>query len=198
MRERGQGTTSRFQLAQNPSSSRSTQLRVESQTLSTATTQQQATVFYDQAKPPQEVKLPFLLPIKGPSSSPPRSTASSKMENLSTPYNPSDSLSHTVASSQASTSTAPPPPPQPLAPSSSLLSNVADHQSNPPSTSAPPSHPELEPLVIDPKNPRKQQSKMFRCTGFGDCQMTFTRSEHLARHVRQVCEVFTPLDPVSS
>ncbi|GAA5998842.1 hypothetical protein JCM5350_003336 [Sporobolomyces pararoseus] len=106
------------------------------------------------------------------------------MENLSTPYNPSDSLSHTVASSQASTSTAPPPP-QPLAPSSSLLSNVADHQSNPPSTSAPPSHPELEPLVIDPKNPRKQQSKMFRCTGFGDCQMTFTRSEHLARHVRK-------------
>ncbi|KAM0753934.1 hypothetical protein T439DRAFT_167425 [Meredithblackwellia eburnea MCA 4105] len=26
---------------------------------------------------------------------------------------------------------------------------------------------------------------MFKCTGYGDCQMAFTRSEHLARHVRQ-------------
>jgi hypothetical protein len=25
---------------------------------------------------------------------------------------------------------------------------------------------------------------MFQCRGFGDCQMVFTRSEHLARHVR--------------
>lgn len=29
-----------------------------------------------------------------------------------------------------------------------------------------------------------QPTKLFRCNGFGDCQMTFTRSEHLARHVR--------------
>ncbi|GAA5965232.1 hypothetical protein JCM3765_006363 [Sporobolomyces pararoseus] len=177
----GQGTTWTFQLDVTPSSLRSTQLQVESQTPSTGS-QLQASVFYDQAKPPQEVKLPFLLPIKGPSSTPLRSTASSKMENLSTPYNPADPLSQTVASSQASTSTA--PPPQSLPPSSSV-SNVADQQSNPPSTSAVPSNPDLQPLVIDPKNPKKQQSKMFRCTGFGDCQMTFTRSEHLARHVRK-------------
>jgi len=26
--------------------------------------------------------------------------------------------------------------------------------------------------------------KMFRCRGFGDCDKVFTRSEHLARHVR--------------
>ncbi|GAA6049841.1 hypothetical protein JCM3770_004210 [Rhodotorula araucariae] len=32
---------------------------------------------------------------------------------------------------------------------------------------------------------KKIPSKMFRCNGFGDCQMTFTRSEHLARHVRK-------------
>ncbi|CAM0140847.1 unnamed protein product [Umbelopsis sp. WA50703] len=27
--------------------------------------------------------------------------------------------------------------------------------------------------------------KLFRCTGFGDCNMVFTRSEHLARHERK-------------
>lgn len=27
--------------------------------------------------------------------------------------------------------------------------------------------------------------KIFQCTGFGDCRMTFTRSEHLARHIRK-------------
>lgn len=25
---------------------------------------------------------------------------------------------------------------------------------------------------------------VFQCSGFGDCHMIFTRSEHLARHVR--------------
>jgi hypothetical protein len=28
--------------------------------------------------------------------------------------------------------------------------------------------------------------KMFRCRGFGECDKVFTRSEHLARHVRYV------------
>ncbi|KAI8369606.1 uncharacterized protein BYT42DRAFT_549266 [Radiomyces spectabilis] len=32
---------------------------------------------------------------------------------------------------------------------------------------------------------RKTTPKVFRCTGFGNCNMTFTRSEHLARHVRK-------------
>ncbi|ORZ02635.1 hypothetical protein BCR43DRAFT_519923 [Syncephalastrum racemosum] len=27
--------------------------------------------------------------------------------------------------------------------------------------------------------------KLFQCTGFGDCKMVFTRSEHLARHTRK-------------
>ena len=27
---------------------------------------------------------------------------------------------------------------------------------------------------------------VFQCCGFGDCRMVFTRSEHLARHVRWV------------
>lgn len=26
--------------------------------------------------------------------------------------------------------------------------------------------------------------KMFQCRGYGDCDKVFTRSEHLARHVR--------------
>lgn len=33
---------------------------------------------------------------------------------------------------------------------------------------------------------KKSIPKIFRCTGFGECAMSFTRSEHLARHVRYV------------
>ncbi|KAK4520611.1 uncharacterized protein ATC70_006489 [Mucor velutinosus] len=29
------------------------------------------------------------------------------------------------------------------------------------------------------------KSKMFQCTGYGECRMVFTRSEHLARHMRK-------------
>ncbi|GAA6003254.1 hypothetical protein JCM10207_001827 [Rhodosporidiobolus poonsookiae] len=32
---------------------------------------------------------------------------------------------------------------------------------------------------------KKTTAKVFRCNGFGECAMTFTRSEHLARHVRK-------------
>lgn len=32
---------------------------------------------------------------------------------------------------------------------------------------------------------RRSEPKLFRCTGFGDCDMVFTRSEHLARHARK-------------
>lgn len=28
------------------------------------------------------------------------------------------------------------------------------------------------------------KSKVFQCTGYGECSMVFTRSEHLARHMR--------------
>ncbi|TNY20748.1 hypothetical protein DMC30DRAFT_351809, partial [Rhodotorula diobovata] len=58
------------------------------------------------------------------------------------------------------------------------------------STSTAPS-PDLKPALDDDGNAlsqsqlKKQPAKLFRCTGFGDCQMTFTRSEHLARHVRK-------------
>ncbi|KAI8387403.1 hypothetical protein BD560DRAFT_443279 [Blakeslea trispora] len=32
---------------------------------------------------------------------------------------------------------------------------------------------------------RRSEPKLFRCTGFGNCSMVFTRSEHLARHARK-------------
>lgn len=32
---------------------------------------------------------------------------------------------------------------------------------------------------------RRSDPKLFRCTGFGNCDMVFTRSEHLARHARK-------------
>ncbi|KAI8365518.1 hypothetical protein BD560DRAFT_332546 [Blakeslea trispora] len=36
-----------------------------------------------------------------------------------------------------------------------------------------------------PKKSRSARPKVFQCTGYGDCQMIFTRSEHLARHTRK-------------
>ncbi|SJX62409.1 uncharacterized protein SRS1_13256 [Sporisorium reilianum f. sp. reilianum] len=42
---------------------------------------------------------------------------------------------------------------------------------------------------VDDANGQKAESSgnvtMFQCRGFGDCRMVFTRSEHLARHVRK-------------
>ena len=34
------------------------------------------------------------------------------------------------------------------------------------------------------KKPKTKSNKVFQCTGYGDCTMQFTRSEHLARHIR--------------
>ena len=36
------------------------------------------------------------------------------------------------------------------------------------------------------KKPKTKSNKVFQCTGYGDCTMQFTRSEHLARHIRLV------------
>lgn len=35
------------------------------------------------------------------------------------------------------------------------------------------------------KKAKTKYPKIFQCTGYGDCKMTFTRSEHLARHIRK-------------
>ncbi|KAF9107345.1 hypothetical protein BGX29_006553 [Mortierella sp. GBA35] len=37
----------------------------------------------------------------------------------------------------------------------------------------------------DTQDPKAHKGKLFQCTGFGDCRMVFTRSEHLARHARK-------------
>ncbi|KAF9126278.1 hypothetical protein BGX30_015307 [Mortierella sp. GBA39] len=37
----------------------------------------------------------------------------------------------------------------------------------------------------DSQDPKAHKGKLFQCTGFGDCHMVFTRSEHLARHARK-------------
>ncbi|AMD21405.1 HER126Cp [Eremothecium sinecaudum] len=31
----------------------------------------------------------------------------------------------------------------------------------------------------------KRQSRSFKCSGYGNCEMSFTRAEHLARHIRK-------------
>lgn len=36
------------------------------------------------------------------------------------------------------------------------------------------------------KRYRAAPAKTFQCRGYGDCRMVFSRSEHLARHVRCV------------
>jgi hypothetical protein len=139
------------------------------------------------ARPPQVVCLPLLrsaAPSQSdrPSSSSPleqRSTTRIRMENLARPlYDDSLSQSSSLAPPQQSQpSSSQSLPPSNLPPP--LSSNVAAE----PSSSSTVPIPQVE---GDPKVPKKQSSKMFRCTGFGECQMTFTRSEHLARHVRQV------------
>ena len=37
------------------------------------------------------------------------------------------------------------------------------------------------------KKAKTKSNKVFQCTGYGDCTMQFTRSEHLARHIRFEC-----------
>ncbi|KAI5776848.1 hypothetical protein EDC01DRAFT_437597 [Geopyxis carbonaria] len=36
-----------------------------------------------------------------------------------------------------------------------------------------------------PGKAKKKKGSKFHCEGFGDCKLTFTRSEHLARHIRK-------------
>ncbi|CAO3681194.1 unnamed protein product [Rhizopus stolonifer] len=40
-------------------------------------------------------------------------------------------------------------------------------------------------LIPTLRRSRSTKPKLFHCTGYGDCHMVFTRSEHLARHTRK-------------
>ena len=63
----------------------------------------------------------------------------------------------------------------------SSLPNVSSVNGN---SSRPGSSPKDSGSAI--KKPKTKSNKVFQCTGYGDCTMQFTRSEHLARHIRLV------------
>ncbi|KAI6128046.1 hypothetical protein EDD17DRAFT_1626501 [Pisolithus thermaeus] len=46
-------------------------------------------------------------------------------------------------------------------------------------------HPNPTPVVGVNKRYRPAPAKTFQCRGYGDCRMVFSRSEHLARHIRK-------------
>lgn len=48
-----------------------------------------------------------------------------------------------------------------------------------------PSHSETSPSNFTLNLPKKPKGKLFQCTGYPGCSMVFTRSEHLARHIRK-------------
>ena len=39
--------------------------------------------------------------------------------------------------------------------------------------------------ITKPKSKRSSKGRVFQCTGYPGCNMSFTRSEHLARHKRK-------------
>ncbi|THG95426.1 hypothetical protein EW145_g7961, partial [Phellinidium pouzarii] len=53
-----------------------------------------------------------------------------------------------------------------------------------PAPSPPPSNPTSRDAAVA-KRYRAAPAKTFQCRGYGDCRMVFSRSEHLARHVRK-------------
>lgn len=80
-----------------------------------------------------------------------------------------------------------PPPPPPSSGYYGLASAPNEHMpSPPPSSNGAPGEvavsftPDGVPIVPVGVS----GGKMFRCRGYGDCDKVFTRSEHLARHVR--------------
>ena len=74
----------------------------------------------------------------------------------------------------------------------------------PPPPASVPSH--TEPLPVNNlsnvagagvnKRYRPAPAKTFQCRGYGDCRMVFSRSEHLARHIRYSFCPFSPAERV--
>ncbi|KAK9471752.1 uncharacterized protein V1510DRAFT_419531 [Dipodascopsis tothii] len=52
-------------------------------------------------------------------------------------------------------------------------------------TAEPASSPPSSAAASTGKRSKNKPPKIFQCSGYGNCKMTFTRSEHLARHIRK-------------
>ena len=50
-----------------------------------------------------------------------------------------------------------------------------------------------QPIPGATKRYRPAPAKTFQCRGYGECRMVFSRSEHLARHIRYVFSPYFPL-----
>lgn len=52
-------------------------------------------------------------------------------------------------------------------------------------------------VTSDSQRPsKKKKGQRFFCTDFPPCQLSFTRSEHLARHIRYVTSIFDSIQMV--
>ncbi|GAO48114.1 hypothetical protein G7K_2299-t2 [Saitoella complicata NRRL Y-17804] len=94
-----------------------------------------------------------------------------------------------VAVAVASPATAPATP-QPVAQPFNAVQYAAAHAQALPVGASPgaqylPAQVQVQQPTVIPTQKKSKPQKIFQCTGFGDCRMVFTRSEHLLRHIRK-------------
>jgi hypothetical protein len=93
-----------------------------------------------------------------------------------------------ASTSSAGFAVLPPPPPAAAAAATrSIALSSSDDTTNSAAPAASSSYKGKSVAAVDTASVQRLKrpaSKVFRCTGYGDCNMTFSRSEHLARHVR--------------
>ncbi|TKA56283.1 hypothetical protein B0A53_01575 [Rhodotorula sp. CCFEE 5036] len=94
-----------------------------------------------------------------------------------------------ASTSSAGFAVLPPPPPAAAAAATrSIALSSSDDTTNSAAPAASSSYKGKSVDAVDTASVQRLKrpaSKVFRCTGYGDCNMTFSRSEHLARHVRK-------------
>jgi hypothetical protein len=78
------------------------------------------------------------------------------------------------------------PPKDPPTPPSATTTKAASLSPTTATTALGDDAPRAKKAGVGPVRTRAAPSKTFVCRGFGDCSMVFSRSEHLARHVRSV------------
>ncbi|KAH9885077.1 hypothetical protein C8Q73DRAFT_613490, partial [Cubamyces lactineus] len=62
---------------------------------------------------------------------------------------------------------------------------VAQQPFNPPPPDSRPNPPNASAPAVGKSRYRPAPAKTFQCRGYGECRMVFSRSEHLARHIRK-------------